>query len=191
MNWLEPLLNGVIALVIQIFLVWAAVTGSPRLDPTGDRLLFRHSPVFRKMAILFAILIPFIFALCFVTRPPQTPKELAAAIGVSAFVWLLGIVLLWEAFRFGIAASADGLDCNSPWRKDRFFKWSDIQEVSYSTFNRWFVIRGKDGSTFHVPWFIAGIHRFLEMCELFLPSELLVKAKKGYDDVGRQHPGEA
>jgi hypothetical protein len=90
--------------------------------------------------------------------------------------------------RFRLTASPEGLDCQSPWRKGRFIAWDNVQSVSYSRINSWFIIRATDGWKFRIHFFVAGLQHFLDMCEEYLPIEALRGAKAGYERMGREFP---
>src|SRR5262249_11385768 len=69
-----------------------------------------------------------------------------------------------------------------------FIPWEEVDEVSFSPVNSWFVIQATDGWKFRVSLFVPGLSHFLEECERHLPFPALERAEQGYDRVGRPFP---
>jgi hypothetical protein len=169
-------------------LLWAARAGRPAAGPEPGALLFRHGLLLRGFALFAAFGIPLaITALVFVF-PPQKEGDVGAIIGVYSLFGGLSAPLLWEAMRFALLVSPRGLVCRSPWRRGRSLTWGEVEEVSFSPGNSWFVIRARDGWKFRVPTLVPGLTRFLEACERHLPAAALVAALPGYQRLRRPFP---
>ncbi len=149
---------------------------------------FRHSAMFRGFALCVAFGVPLALTALVVFKPPRNGVEVLAFIGLFGLFGLLGGPLIWEALRFALGVSEDGLDCRSPWRASRFIRWNRVEKLSYSTTNSWFVIHTKDRWNFHVSILVPGLSIFLTRCEQHLSIANLVKAKPGYSLVGRPFP---
>ncbi len=168
-------------------LLWTANRGRPILSDDGT-LLFRHSIIFRGFSYFFAFVIPFALTAFVFYRPPKTQDDFLAILSLYGLFAVIGLPLWWEASRFALYATPEGLDCVSPWRDRQFFEWGEIEEVSFSSMNQWFVILARGDRKFRVPYFVSGIAQFLERCEQHLPIETLNGAKLGYIQVGREFP---
>jgi hypothetical protein len=167
-------------------LFWVARSGQPEIDVDAQTLVFRHSAWFRGFSLIATFVFPIGFTIVLLFSPK--PEDPLSILVMNASFGLLGGVLLWESFRFRLAVSADGLDCHSPWRGRRFLAWAEVEDVSYSLINMWFIIRANDGRKFRVHLFVCGLNSFLEKCEDHLPFRRLENAKSGYDQVGRAFP---
>jgi hypothetical protein len=121
-------------------------------------------------------------------NPPKKEGDVYAVAFLYGLFGVLSAPLLWEALRFALVVSPEGLDCRSPWRGRRFLAWDEVAEVSFSAMNSWFVVRGADGWKFRVSVLVPGLNAFLEQCEKHLPPEALAKAEPGYLRVGRPFP---
>lgn len=60
--------------------------------------------------------------------------------------------------------------------------------MSYSPGMRWFIICATANRTFRVSLYLNGIDGFLEQCERHLAIGKLMRAKQGYQLVGRSFP---
>jgi len=179
---------GLAVACLLSILFWAARKGQPTVGTENGTLMFRYHGLFRGFALVGAFGIPLaIFALgvSFPTREDQ----LWAILGVVALFAGIGIPLWWEATRYALIVSPEGLNCRSPWRGRLFLPWEEVEEVSYSSMNSWFVIQARGRRKFRVPLFISGIPAFLDQCEQHLDPTSLSRAKTGYTLVGRPFPG--
>lgn len=169
-------------------LIWLAQRGQPRADPHAGTLVFSHGLLVRGLAVVLAFGVPLGITAVVVLLPPDDPVAYWPIFGLYGLFLLVGATLLWEAMRYALTASSQGLDCRSPWRGGRFLTWDEIQEVSYSTLSSWFVIQAKDSWKFRVSILVPGLSQFLEQCERYLPPSALRKAETGYGIVRRPFP---
>jgi hypothetical protein len=175
--------------VLGLFL-WVAQRGKPKVDRETGALLFRHSVLLRGFALVAAFGIPLALTVLVLLSPPKKEGDVYAVAGLYGLFGVLSAPLLWEALRFALVVSPEGLECRSPWRGLRFLAWDEVAEVSFSAMNSWFVIRAEGGWKFRVSLLVPGLNAFLEQCEKHLPPEALVKAAPGYARLGRPLPGE-
>jgi hypothetical protein len=187
---MRGLLFGIIGGAVVGFLgllMWVAQRGKPAVAADGT-LIFRHSWLFRGFALFAGLGIPLTITVLVVFNPPQKPGDVYAILGLYGLFILLSAPLLWESWRFAVYVSPKGIECRSPWRPGRFLPWRDIEEVSFSPMNSWFVIRSTDGWKFRVHLMVPGLSQFLEQCEQHLPAGALDGAEVGYLRVGRRFP---
>jgi hypothetical protein len=186
-----PFFIPTIALAVVGFLsllAWAAHRGRPRIDPHTGALLFRHSIVLRGFAFFSAFVIPLGITVLVFFKPPKDEGDVWAILGLYGLFGVLSAPLLWEATRFSLVVSPDGLDCRSPWRPRRFVPWDEVVGLSYSQINSWFVLRTADGWKFRVLGLVPGLSQFLEQVERHLPAWALREARAGYARLGRPFP---
>jgi hypothetical protein len=100
----------------------------------------------------------------------------------------VGLPLFWEATRFFVRVTQFGIECRSAWRPYRVLIWDEIREVRYNPFNSWFVFVDESGQRIRVPAVVGRLTEFLHLVESRLPPETLVKARTGYDRLGRVMP---
>jgi hypothetical protein len=183
-----PLIFVAVTGMLALF-CWAAQRGKPTADPETGTLLFRHSLLLRGFALFAAFGVPLAITILVFFNPPKNEGDVWAIVGLYALFAFLSAPLLWESLRFALTTSPEGLDCQSPWRGRQFLYWDEIEEISYSSMNSWFVIRAVDGWKFRVSLLVPGLSDFLEECERHLSPEMLDNARTGYDRLGRTFPG--
>jgi len=169
-------------------LLWTAQRGRPKADAATGAPWFRHRVLFRGFALFAAFGIPLAITALVISMPPKNRGDVLAVIGLYGMFAVLGGPLLWEASRFAIGVSKAGLDCRSPWRTSRFVPWNEVERLSFSSINSWFIIRAIDGWKFRVSFLVPGLSEFLARCEQHLSVASLSKAKAGYATVGRPFP---
>lgn len=188
---MDPYVSSISAIATVTFLgllLWTAQRGKPTVDPKTGVLLFRHSILFRGFALFAAFGIPLGITILVIFMPPEKEGDTEIILGLYAFFAFLSAPLLWESMRFALFISPKGLDCRSPWRRKRFLPWNEVNALSYSVLNSWFVIRASDNWKFRVSILVPGLSKFLAQCEQHLPTTALAGAKLGYARVGRQFP---
>jgi hypothetical protein len=188
--WLPALSYGLIAVSVMGLLglmAWAARRGRPRPGADEHTLLFRHNAIFRWFAYLTTFGIPLGLTALVVFIPPRG-VEVWYVVGVYAGFAALTLPLFWEASRYYLLVTAEGIVCRSAWRGTRFVRWDDLRDVSFSTTNAWFVFHARDGKKIRVHMFVTGLNDLLRLVELRVPADRLRNAKPGYDRVGRPFP---
>jgi hypothetical protein len=183
--------SAIIAVVVVTFLavlMGAAQRGKPTADPSTGLLVFRHNILLRGFALFTAFGIPIGITALVIAKPPKNQDDYLAIFGLYALFAALGGPLLWETMRFALVVGPDGLDGRSPWRGRNFFRWEEVEQVSYNPLLGWFVIRGAGGRKIRVSALVTGLNAFLEACEKRLPPDKLRRAKGGYNVLGRPFP---
>src|SRR5262249_29349375 len=169
-------------------LLWAAGQRRPVAAPGTGILVFRHGPLLRGFTLAAAFGIPLAITALAVVNPPKDRGDVMAIAGLYVLFAALSAPLLWEAMRFCLVTSPQGLGCHSPWRGRRSLPWAQVREVSYREANSWFVIHSRAGWKFHVPLWVPRLSLFLEQCERHLPLRALKEAAPGYARVRRLFP---
>jgi hypothetical protein len=157
-----------------VFLVnWEARNGRPMAQGDSGDLVFNYGWAVRIVAISLAVVISAVGGLVTYKHPAKNGTELSLLCAVFGFFLIPVGILLWEAMRFSIVVSRDGLHFRSAWRPGFFVAWPEITEVSYDPAMWWFVIRSSQGRTIHVSTYVAGIGEFLgEVTRRLQPSGL-------------------
>ena len=187
------ILPAAIGPLIVAALAWAASRSKPESDPQSGVALFRFHIAMRVSAwvelVLLAILPSLYIPLVFVVDPPKNKSDVVAVFVPFTIVATLGIVVWWITIRFVLLVTPEGLDCRLPWRGWLHFRWDEIEEISWSTMNQWFILKAKDRRKIRFSTFVSGASEFLALCEKNLPASVLSKAVPGYMEVGRPFPG--
>ncbi len=183
----EMFVHAGVAIALGALLV-AATRGRPTVVEEDGTLRFRYSWLFRGFAFFSGIVLPLGVIVLIFFVPIKNLNDLLGAAVLFGLFFGLGIPLWREASRFALVVSEEGLDCQSPWRSRKFIAWNEVESISFSTMNLWFIIKAKDGRKFRVHVFVSGVSVFLEKCEWHLPTSALVGAKLGYAQVGRPFP---
>jgi hypothetical protein len=169
-------------------MVGAAARGKPAVVSADGSLLFRYNVMFRGLAFFFMFALPLALSVL-IFFVPVKKEDLWAIIGMFAMIAVIGLPLWREATRFALIVTPDGLDCRSPWLSNKFIAWVDVEAISFSSINQWFIINARDGRTFRIHLFMSGVPYFLSLCEMNLHTSVLARAKVGYFQVGRPFPG--
>lgn len=181
-------ITAAVVCAFLVFLLGAAKRGQPEAEPGTGHLLFRHHSLMRWFAYFAAFGIPIGITALVIAFPPKDPGDTLAILGLYALFAMLSAPLLWESLRFALIVRPEGLECRSPWRGTQFFKWNEVEELSYSSLGSWFVIHAEGGRTFRVPVLTPGLNPLLEIFERHLPARALQRAKAGYAQIGRALP---
>jgi hypothetical protein len=177
-----------VAMAIMLgMLLRAAQRGQPVADPWGGPLLFRYSALLRGISLALGFGPPLAISILFFLLPRKEGDEVWALIAMVLFI-AIGLPLWWDATRFAVGVSPQGLDCRSPWRDAQFIAWGEIEAITYNPTYMWFLVRAMGGRTFRVSAFVSGISEFLARCEQHLPPTALDGAEAGYLAVGRPFP---
>src|SRR5205085_3092438 len=165
---MSSVVTAIIIVIVTGFLgllVWAAQRDKPTIDPETGDMIFRHSAIFRWFAIVTSFGIPLAITILLLFNPPKNDRDVYAVFGLYIGFALLTLPLLWEAVRFMLVLSSEGITCQSPWRGTRFIPWNEVEEISYRSTHSLFLIHADDGYKFRVPIFVGGLSQFLAKCE--------------------------
>ncbi|HKB05454.1 MAG TPA: PH domain-containing protein [Gemmataceae bacterium] len=164
-----------------------AARGRPIPAAGQPSVLVRHSPGFRLFAFLAALSLPVGLTILFTIYPPNR-DETAYVLGAFVVVVPLTVALYWEAVRYYVYATAQGIEGRSPWRGARYFAWDDIREVTFNPAAGWFAFQAWDGDRIRVHWTAVGVKDLLHLVETHIPAAMVQKARPGWDRLGRPLP---
>lgn len=190
---MEQYVSAIVSLLLVVFmgiLMGAAQHGKPTVEPGTGFLGFRHHLLLRSFSLLMAFGIPIGITILVFIKPPTNQRDYIAIFGLYALFAVLTVPLLWESMRFSLVVGPEGLDCRSPWRARQFYRWEEVEKLSYNFLLGLFVIHAVGGRKFRVLVLVPGLNAFLEACERRLSPDKLKRAKAGYDQLGRAFPGE-
>lgn len=176
-----------ITLVVGFVLAFAAYFGRPRIAANAQAILLRHNALFRGFTLVMVLGIPLGFTIL-VWFVPLLRSEVPYLLGVYLLLIGLSLALYWETHQFYLLLTPDGVKCRSAWRSGRFFSWSEVETVSFSSINSWFVVRGAAGDKMRIHSHVAGISEFLRIVELRVPTPAFRNARPGYVRLGRTFP---
>ncbi|HKA07894.1 MAG TPA: PH domain-containing protein [Gemmataceae bacterium] len=191
MRGLVPLIShSLIALAVVALLAlisWAGRQGRPRSAPGSDTLLLRYNVLFRWFAYAVVFGIPAGLTVAVYLHPPRA-EERWYVLGLYLLFAALTLPLVWEASRYYLLVSPAGLEARSAWRGTRFLAWDDIDGLSYSSINSWFVFSAASGERLRVSAYIGGLKNLLALAESRLPVSAIKAARTGYAKLGRPFP---
>ena len=191
MRGVAPLIShGLIALAVVAFLAliaWAGRQGRPRPAPGPDTLLLRYNLLFRWFAYAVAFGIPVGLTIALYFHPPRA-AERWYVLGLYLLFAALTLPLVWEASRYYLLVTTNGLEARSAWRGTRFLAWDDIDGLSYSSINSWFVFSATNGERLRVSAYVSGLNNLLALVETRLPAVAIKSARTGYTKLGRPFP---
>jgi Bacterial PH domain len=191
MRGLVPLIShGLIALAVVALLAliaWAGRHGRPRPAPGPDTLLLRYNLLFRWFAYAIAFGIPAGLTVAVYFHPPRAEVRWYV-LGLYLLFAALTLPLVWEASRYYLLVTPAGLEARSAWRGTRFLAWDDIDGLSYSSVNSWFVFSATNGDRLRVSAYVGGLKNLLALAETRLPITAIKAARTGYAKLGRPFP---
>lgn len=181
-------LAGMIGLGLIWLMVVVARRSQPyRVEPEVGRTHYRHGVLLRIFAV-FSLFGSEALILGWILIAPPPPEFLKYTILAGFLLGIVGMLLVWEAYRFHLTTTPTTLTVRSPWRGNLSSEWSQVVRLSYSQSNAWFVLHIADGRTFRVSVVVGGIQSFLAECEKHLPESARTESKPGYRWVGRAWP---
>ena len=172
---------------LSVLLASSARQGLPRPVPGGPTRLFRHNGLFRWFALAAAAGLPIGLSALLYLHPPQRP-DVPYLVGLYLVFAVVTLPLVWEAGRYYLLATPEGLECRSPWRGVRAVPWEDVVAVNYSGVNAWFEFVGRDGDRVRAHSFVARLNDLLAAVEARVPASALKGARAGYARIGRPFP---
>ncbi|HEY2784607.1 MAG TPA: PH domain-containing protein [Fimbriiglobus sp.] len=188
MTWLFVGFVGLGAVGAFWLLLAAARAGEPEIDRTTSTTTFRHGRTFLAFGLLVLLGLPAVIAGLALAAPPKTQFGYAFFAILAGVCFAVGAALTWDAIRYRLRITANGLECRSPWRRRCAIPWSDVASVTYSRANMWFVAAAKDDRKVRISILVPGANRFLESCEARLPANARSGALAGYGWVKRAVP---
>ena len=171
---MHPLQILFLSLAVALFLFWTAVALVPRRAVKAGNVLaeLRYGRTLRLFALVVALAIPTLTAvLMWVTAWHGTQRLLLAGVSLTGLS-LLGGALLLEVERVVLTITADGLIGDSPWRRRREIRWSEIARVTYSSLNRWYAITDSAGRTIRASAYLVGLPVLLHALRERVPGKL-------------------
>jgi hypothetical protein len=100
------------------------------------------------------------------SRDTEARKTVGLLVGI--FTCFVGEFAHDSRSRVTLTPSA--IEAISAWRGSIVIAWKDVESISYSSINRWFVIRSNSGTTIRISAMFIGIQAFVAQTKLRLPS---------------------
>jgi hypothetical protein len=185
--WLSVSLIGLGTIAFICVLAWS-VQRSRRVPGLGQTIFdFRYKLIVRAIAAFAAFGVPAGFAMLLLWYRPLR-HETAYIIAVYLICAGLGLPLFWETGRYLLRVTPNGIERRSGWTPYRVLTWDDVAEVRYSSLNAWFVFVAENGEKIRVHALIDRLNDLLRLAEGRLPPTALIKARTGYERIGRALP---
>jgi hypothetical protein len=153
-----------------------------RRDAAGAHVL-EYGRGWRAVGIGLAVVSTAMFAFLFVDAPPK-PDEVVVAFSMVATLTVGLTALLVNIYRFSIALTDAGMLRRSPWRRDRFAAWGQVQRLTYNPSTKYFVVRTA-GGTIRVPRYIDGLGTLRDEIARRVPSPCWSAVQAELDSAAR------
>ncbi len=152
-----------LVLAIGLIFLWLVVALLPRKPPevAGPVTELRYGRFLRVLALVIALLIPalMVFVVWFLPWSDARHPMLAGCAFLA--LSLLGGLLHLEVERVRLFVTDDALISYSPWHRRHEIRWAEVQNVAYSSVNRWFVITGPGGRAIRASRSLVGLPALL------------------------------
>ena len=183
----EPIFYGVTGGVLALFLRHLLLSFTPksvaRDDRTGEQVMY-FGIEFKIAALLFLILVLLLVVTFNLVLEPEHPYD-RPLVNVLLVVGLAEVVFqLVDAFSRRVTIRDEGLCTKVAWFQERCLQWSEIREVSYSTFRTSFIVYGGRGRSLRVSSHLRGVANFHQALCTHLPHEALQRARRGFNLAG-------
>lgn len=172
----------IIVPVVLILLIKLASREEPRkIGKNG--VLLEYGRTIKVFGMSLSIFFLVFIAVMGIKDPPDDGE-------MGLFYTVLGIPLTTltyfylEFFRVRILLTDETITASTPWRGTRYYKWEEIQEVSYSPVFRWLKIKFYNKKTLYVSEFITGFGEFIRKMMDKVPIPKYQKALDRMDGHG-------
>ena len=155
---------------LMLFWLMLAVFGQRKIESANALAVLRYGTGLRTLAFVLALL-PSMIAMYAIWVFPWKSQQTLNVAGISFLVFgIVSALLLIEVTCVQIVVSEEGLTRFSPWSKPVTLKWIEVERVSYSPLNRWFIVEGA-GHTIRVSRHLADIDVFAQTLRRKLAAE--------------------
>jgi hypothetical protein len=181
----NALVHILTALGVAVFgaLALRAAKRPPTFDERAQAVVLRHGTPIKVLALISLVLpIPGIVLMI------QGPANIAETWLCVGYIWCFGLLAgyaMLEAFQTKIMLVPEGIIIFTAWTGIKSIAWRDIQEITFSGANKWFVIKGPDRRKIRVSIFLVGIAEFETIVRSQLPPERFRKAEVGFKFVAQ------
>lgn len=148
-----------------------------RKDIDSDELILEYGGGWRILMIVGSLLMPVIF-LIVITVQSRGFQDMGAIseLEESWPVFVLSMLIpsglfipgAIETFSVAHRITKVGIKKHTPWTKDFYITWGEIDSITYDNFNKWFVIKCYLG-TLRLSVFLNGIGDFAQAVEEKVP----------------------
>lgn len=160
-----------------LILAWFYLARRPAPAALPGETVLSYRLSLRVFAWLTALAIPSLLIAIMVSgRSFLNPLLLG---GVMLGLGFLGGLLLLETERTRFMVSTTGLRSFSPWRGPREIRWREVDKVTFSGPNRWFVLTA-GAMKIRVSCLLAGVKTFAAKVQEHVAAERRVEAERGF-----------
>ena len=165
---------------LSMILLLRLARKNPAVDPQTGEFVLVYSNVLRTASALVATVVPLAVGVLAIFKPPKDVVEVWCIVALIAYFAIHGAVLWVESTRVKIHIGPQGIRGRSPWRRgERSIAWTDVQRVTYSKVNVWFVIHGQNGIKIRISLYVTGIRSLVQAFRDHLPAQKYEAAAKG------------
>ena len=128
----------------------------------------------------FAIISAFVLIMLILMSAVFGSSEPGELTITSAVVIMSVFLITWPLFIEGTFSwyivNNEGIDRHSAWSRHLFMRWSEIDSITFTAVNQWFVIKGNMG-TIRLHAYLIGLPEFARAVRKHVPPERWDKAK--------------
>lgn len=165
------------AIVLCVGWIGLAAVRQPRLTPAPDDVILRYGFTLRCLGLLSALAAPLCMILLMVLAPIPRARDVYLAGGILFGLGCIGGILLLEIEGVRIACNAQRVLSISPWRKERAWRWEEIEQVTFSRLNRWLVLKGPGGKKVRASIYLLRIQDLVQAVKQHIPDKKREQAK--------------
>jgi hypothetical protein len=153
-----------------------------RIDASNILVVLRYGVVLRTLALGIALTPPLITVYvvwAFLWKSSATLNF--AGISLLALSAIAGLLLI-EVTRVQVVLTEEGITRFSPWSGPVTLKWIEVEQIHYSSINRWFVVAGAR-KTIRLSRHLAGMGVFVDTVRRKVALERCASAAAAMDGV--------
>jgi hypothetical protein len=140
-----------------------------RSESTGE-LLLDYSKALKGFAVFGVGVYFFFFAMSMMADWPTLTAYVVMAVAMTLTIGLAAFALLIESSCVEYGISRKGIRKKSPWSRDFFCPWSEIESIAFSASSQWFVIKSKEGKM-RLHMYLSGLEDFAKTVMENVPPE--------------------
>ncbi|WHI50487.1 hypothetical protein P3339_18905 [Microbulbifer sp. MLAF003] len=168
-------LISAIAGFVLVLMLGASKNAKPISMENGDVFL-KYANSIRGAGLALSIISIGGLFLALIFVPVKTESDARAVIWLFSAAFLFTAYFYIEFFTVKITLKAGGIAGTSGWRGLREYKWSEIEEITYSPVSMWFTIKATAKAPLRIHAWISGIDEFQKHYMANLEKQIWVSA---------------
>jgi len=160
--------------IIEALILSRRKKSARRSESTGE-LLLDYNTALKSLGVFGVGLYFFFLALTLIADWPSPTGTVVMAVAMTITIGLPTFALLIESSCVEYGISRNGVRKKSPWSRDFFCPWSEMESIIFSASSQWFVIRSKEGKI-RLHMYLSGLEDFAKAVMENVPTDRWTKA---------------